>query len=59
MATTITNQSQTTYQFSGSGDILTTDSNVNEITLEDTQNLVITKLQTQQLLLLEALLPTP
>ena len=46
MATTITNQSQTTYQFSGSGDILTTDSNVNEITLEDTQNLVITKTAT-------------
>ena len=43
MATTITNQSQTTYQFSGSGDILTTDSNVNTITLEDAQNLVITK----------------
>lgn len=43
MATTITNQSQTTYQFSGSGDILTADSNVNTITLEDAQNLVITK----------------
>ena len=46
MATTITNQSQTTYQFSGSGDVMTTSSNVNSITLEEAQNLIVTKTAT-------------
>ena len=43
MATTITNQSSTTYQFTGSTDTLTTTSNINQVVLEDFQGLSITK----------------
>ena len=43
MATTITNQGSTTYQFAGSTDTLTTTSNTNEVVLEDFQGLSITK----------------
>ena len=40
---TITNQSQTTYQFDGSSEVLTTSSNINEVTLEENQGLILTK----------------
>ena len=43
MATTQTNQSSTTYQFSGSSDVFTTSSNENQVLLEDLQGLTITK----------------
>lgn len=43
MATTITNQSSTTYQFADSTETLTTTSNTNQIVLEDFQGLTITK----------------
>lgn len=43
MATTITNQSSTTYQFADSTETLTTTSNTNQIILEDFQGLTITK----------------
>ena len=43
MATSITNQVSTNYQFAGSSDTLTTSSNINEITLEDNQGLTLTK----------------
>lgn len=43
MATTITNQSSTTYQFAGSGDTLSASSNTNQVVLEDFQGLSITK----------------
>ena len=41
---TITNQATTNYQFANSSEILTTSSNVNEITLENSQGLNITKI---------------
>lgn len=40
---TITNQASTSYQFASSSEVLTTNSNVNEITLENSQGLNITK----------------
>lgn len=43
MTTTITNQGSTTYQFAGSTETLTTTSNINQISLEETQGLSITK----------------
>lgn len=43
MATTITNQATTNYQFSGSSDTLTTTSNINEVVLENAQGLSLTK----------------
>lgn len=43
MATTVTNQSSTSYQFSGSGEILNTTSNESAVILEDLQGLSISK----------------
>ena len=43
MATTINNEATTTYQFSGSPDVLTATSNENSIILENSQGLNITK----------------
>ena len=43
MATTITNQASTNYQFSGSSETLNTSSNINEVVLEDAQGLTLTK----------------
>lgn len=43
MATTITNQASTNYQFAGSSETLNTSSNINEVVLEDAQGLTLTK----------------
>lgn len=43
MATTITNQASTDYQFNGSSDVFSTTSNINEIVLEDSQGISLTK----------------
>jgi len=43
MATTITNQATTNYQYDGSSEVLSTSSNVNEILLEDSQGISLTK----------------
>ena len=40
---TITNQATTSYIFSGSSETQTTSSNINEVTLENSQGLLVTK----------------
>lgn len=43
MATTITNEAQTSYQFEGSGDTMTVESNLNSVVLQDASGLTLTK----------------
>lgn len=57
MATTIFNEANATYQYSGSGELLTTTSNENQITLEDFQGLTLFKTSSQDSFLPGEIIP--